>query len=407
VDNNAPVLSINSPNDGDMVNDSVTIDLTVDETFPDSVEYNVDGSAWVDSAVAWDTTLVSEGAHTIYIRAMDLSGHTTETSIVVVVDNIHPDSLVMLLSLDDDDVIGGIFTFVVSIQDKGIIEYVTLTINDGSTAMPHTMVYNRISGNFDYVLDTSLLSDGDFTAQVIAYNIFGGLYSTETVAFSIDNTAPTLAVSSSGTEALVTFKAEASDTSDIDSVRINIDGTGWQEMIFDEAAGMYKYVWATTEDNDGTHVYEIEATDTIGNTASMSGSVKVDNPDDILKMLLYATPFVTLLLVIIVCILGLVLYTKGYVTMWIRQAREKSLPLEEDRKAKKEGKQLKKSKKEEETEKFEDLEKDSGDDDDILSSLTEESPSDEGSSSEEGSSTEESSEVPMISSEESENKEEF
>jgi hypothetical protein len=401
VDNNAPVLSINSPNDGDMVNGSVTIDLTADEIFLDSIEYNVDGSAWVESTVAWDTTEVSEGAHTIYLRAKDLSGHTTETTIVAIVDNIHPDSLVMLLSLSEDQVIGGIFTLVVSIQDRDIVEYVTLSIDGGTTPVAHTMVYNRLSGNFDYILDSSLLSDGDYTIQVTAYNIFGGLYSTESLAFSIDNTAPTLDISSSGTEALITFKAVASDTSNIETVRINIDGTGWQEMIYDEAKSTYKYVWATTEENDGTHVYEIEATDTIGNTASMSGNVKVDNPDDILKILLYATPFVTLLLIIIVCILGLILYTKGYVTMMIRQSRERSFPLEEARKAKKEGKQQKKSDKEDKTEKFEDLSKESGDDEDILSSLTEESPS------EEESSLEESTEEPTSLFEENENKEDL
>ncbi|MEM2899868.1 MAG: Ig-like domain-containing protein, partial [Thermoplasmata archaeon] len=90
IDNNAPVLNVQSPVEGAILSGAVMIETNVLDTFVHSVEYNVDGSGWVEITTAWNTLGVADGHHTVTIRALDNLLHETRTSVNVIVDNNNP-----------------------------------------------------------------------------------------------------------------------------------------------------------------------------------------------------------------------------------------------------------------------------------------------------------------------------
>jgi hypothetical protein len=92
VDNNEPELYILSPLEGEHIRGSVSLNLLGIDTFLDKVQYSVDGSGWVSNSTIWNTIFLSDGAHTISIRATDLSGHSVMQTITVIVDNKDTDS---------------------------------------------------------------------------------------------------------------------------------------------------------------------------------------------------------------------------------------------------------------------------------------------------------------------------
>jgi chitodextrinase len=89
-----PVLSIDSPVDGATLAGDVLIQVTAsDDQDIDNVELLIDGGQIAVLSTApydheWDTTLDSEGVHTISAIATDTSGNTATTEVVVTVDNI-------------------------------------------------------------------------------------------------------------------------------------------------------------------------------------------------------------------------------------------------------------------------------------------------------------------------------
>ncbi len=90
VDNHGPVLTLDSPVDGEYVSGMVWMNVTVTELFPDSTDYNVDNKGWSSVLTPWNTTMIKDGKHTVQVRTRDMIGHETLQTINVVVDNNDP-----------------------------------------------------------------------------------------------------------------------------------------------------------------------------------------------------------------------------------------------------------------------------------------------------------------------------
>ncbi|MGY5879326.1 MAG: lamin tail domain-containing protein [Candidatus Thorarchaeota archaeon] len=90
VHNPAPVVTITSPEDGEIISDLVTVSFTAIDNNPiRCYQILIDGvvRSWTTS-YEWDTTAESEGTHTITCRAMDRSWKWGKASIDVTVDNL-------------------------------------------------------------------------------------------------------------------------------------------------------------------------------------------------------------------------------------------------------------------------------------------------------------------------------
>ncbi len=94
LDSTPPTVALSSPNNLAKVGGTVTVSATAaDDIGVASVQFQVDGSSLgpkvkAPYALAWDTTLVSEGLHILTAVAQDVAGHVTISSpITVTVEN--------------------------------------------------------------------------------------------------------------------------------------------------------------------------------------------------------------------------------------------------------------------------------------------------------------------------------
>lgn len=93
-DTTAPSVSISSPAASAVVGGSVTVAGTAaDNASVSKVQVQVDGGGWMAASgttswsVAWDSTAVRDGSHTLTARATDASGNTSTTSVTVTSEN--------------------------------------------------------------------------------------------------------------------------------------------------------------------------------------------------------------------------------------------------------------------------------------------------------------------------------
>lgn len=92
-----PAIAISSPASGDTLSGvlTVTADATDDqgvtqvEFFVDAVSLYIDSDGSDGWSAIWDTTLSSEGAHSLGATATDTAGQTSSTAIDVTVDNVN------------------------------------------------------------------------------------------------------------------------------------------------------------------------------------------------------------------------------------------------------------------------------------------------------------------------------
>lgn len=92
----APIVSVVSPVDGDTVKNTTTIEaVAADDVGVTSVVFTVDGEVLWETAgpylTQWDTTTVADGAHTLVAYAYDQAGNEgVSEPVTVVVDNATP-----------------------------------------------------------------------------------------------------------------------------------------------------------------------------------------------------------------------------------------------------------------------------------------------------------------------------
>jgi len=167
---NPPSVSIVQPADGATL--SGTVPMQIDATDTEdaagalTVEWNVDGGAWQPATyssgsgyyeASWDTTAVSDGAHTVNARAIDSASNTGSDSNSVTVDNVMTGS-VHIGDLDDNST---------SSRNKWTA-VVQVTVHDAA----HGLVANAtVDGAWSTGAGGSCTTDGSGQCQVILDNL--------------------------------------------------------------------------------------------------------------------------------------------------------------------------------------------------------------------------------------------
>ncbi len=316
VDNNAPILTINSPVSNAFVSGTIRIDLTVDDAFPTTTSYNVDGSGWVVTAKPWETGKERDGEHTLAIRAKDDAGHIIEQTITLNVDNTPPKISIVLPK--ENDYISGIYIVKVYATDTFGIESVLLSIDGGQ---PMEIAQNPSTGLYEMPIDTTklMLDDGEYIIKLEAFdNVFKS--SNTSVIIFIDNSPPELKLDyPKEGKGEIQFKVNASDLSGIDKVQINIDGTGWRDLTTIEGENdTFKFIWRTSNSDNGYHIFDIKIIDELGNEVIIPGSFSVDNKkeEDQLGFLLEVLPLIAFIVIMIIIMIVFILLKRGTFHAW-------------------------------------------------------------------------------------------
>ena len=233
---------------------------------PAGVKYNVsvDGATPLtitSGALSQVLNGLTEGAHTVTVRAYDNTGKTNTSTVRFTIDSIKPKlNLVSPAASSLSNVSTQTVVWTASDAGSGIAYY---WVNvDGGAWSNVTVPSKQFIG----------LSSAQHTVDVRAYD-HAGNYNETAWIFVVDTTLPTITFltpaqgsSLSAHSTNVTWKAD--DASGISAYMINVDGSGWMS-------------WTTTMRsitslNEGTHIVSVRAQDKAGNWNQRSLTFVID-----------------------------------------------------------------------------------------------------------------------------------
>lgn len=138
--NEAPIVSVTSPTNGETVTGMVDIAVSVTDEETLTSDIYIDGS-YITTAnyYTWDTTAYADGTHTIYAEASDSEGLSASDEITIAVQNTQP---------PQDNILESGVTDYGSLSDDA--DYYTWEINVGPNANTMHVVLNSGSADFDF-----------------------------------------------------------------------------------------------------------------------------------------------------------------------------------------------------------------------------------------------------------------
>jgi hypothetical protein len=242
-------VTITSPEDDALLStDSVTVEWTVSDGEA-TVQVKLDDGSWQsatgDSATFTD---LSDGDHEVYVWATDGSGGEGEDSVTFTVDTTPP---TVSITAPAEDALLNVASVVVS-----------WTASDAETTE------RSIDGGVSWVVVTgtsetiSSLADGEYTVSIRVTDLAGN-DATDSVAFTVDTTPPSVEISAPEDDATVAadvtveWSADDGSGSGVETVEVRIDEGTWVEV----DGSSYEFTDLTV----GEHVVDVRATDVAGN----------------------------------------------------------------------------------------------------------------------------------------------
>lgn len=249
------------------------------------VSYKKDGAAPVtllnqtDGAATWSTSLetsLGDGSYELTFTATDNAGKTTEFTRNVMIDTASP-----LLAITSPSTGEGVSSDSYTIRG---------TVDDGSGKGVASIEYSLDNSNWQPITKaaswnagiTITGSEGEKTLYVRASD---GLNTAvvKQVSFQYDKDSPALTEATSGlTESLVykntavAFGGSASDTNELASVQVSLNGGASTDVTGPFANWTYTLSAPSDNSNDGTYKIEFIATDVAGRTKIITRNVTID-----------------------------------------------------------------------------------------------------------------------------------
>ena len=222
--------------------------------------------------VSWNTLGAADGAHTLTAKAFDgIGNERNSTGVQVTVDNTAPVTAVSAPA--QGALVRGIVPISATASDAVGVErvefYAGTTLLGTATTAPYAVSW-----------DTATVANGGVTLTTKAYDTVGNVSVSAARTVTVDNSAPTVAITSpaNGTSfSFLTFsttvQASASDNVGVTQV-VFYDGA---TVIGTDTTAPYSVSWSLGGVPKGTHMLTAKAHDAAGNvTTSAPISVKVN-----------------------------------------------------------------------------------------------------------------------------------
>jgi M6 family metalloprotease-like protein len=266
----APSISLSSPTNGALLHGSVSLaPLASDASGIQRVEYFLDDAPVPFStsttnpfSVIWDTALIPDGEHALTLQAVDVADNRgTSAATTVSVDNSIP---AVSITVPTDGYVHGAIEVTATVTDNAPIGRVDFFKDGDSLAFAFAT-----SSPFTVPLDTAGLLDGTHTLVAKAADPTGNLGTSSPVSLTVDNTVPTVSLTSPSSGATltgtVTLQASAFDATALAHVDFLLDGTF---VLGTDADSPYRYTWNTVGFSNGSHTLSARAVDAAGNTTT-------------------------------------------------------------------------------------------------------------------------------------------
>jgi hypothetical protein len=269
VDVDAPVVTLTAPASGAIVSGIVHMTATAgDNVAVTKVEF-YDGVVLIGSELdapytqSWNADSVAPGLHTLFARAYDGIGNTTDSAPVLVTVPGKPDTsppTVSITSPVKNAVIGaGVIWTALATDNVGVTR---VDFYDGST-----MVKSLSSGPFSFAWNTTNVAAGTHKLTVRAFDAKNSTTSAA-VTITIDHTTPSVALTSPSNGAKVSgnvnIAASASDNVAVGRVEFSVAGV----VRCSDASAPYSCPWTVPSGSGKTYALQAKAFDTAGNSRS-------------------------------------------------------------------------------------------------------------------------------------------
>ena len=276
VDNTSPVIRLITPENQSWLSGTVIIRVDVDDNTSGigSVCFVIDVDkptyvAYEDTEppyeFTWDTTKFVEGSHNIMIVVYDKAGNWDVRFLVYFIDNTPPS--LEILSPTENAYVRGIIKIDVSATDAlSGISKVEFYIDGKLAQSDHESPY-------EYILDTTKLSDGMHTIKVIAYDLAGNSRSAS-ITIYVDNTPPEILsveykrnpMSGQEVEVYVRVTDEVSGVKDVILTYSSDNGVTWYNITMQKIGGDTYYAKIPGHAAGTKIVFKVIAVDKLGNS---------------------------------------------------------------------------------------------------------------------------------------------
>ena len=267
VDNLPPSVSIAVPmNNSSVSGKTVAISADAsDNTGVGQVKFYLDGRILKTAyqspyQVLWDSTLTTNGSHTLQAEAIDKAGKAVRSESIIARVNNNP---VIAISVPKNNAVVGKkidITFVN--KSKVVVNKAEVYVDDSQTPA----VVSAVSSLKKISWDTASTTNGAHSIRLKAYDEFGNFGFSEPVGVMVDNILPTVGITSPSegvmvSGAYVNFSAAASDNIGIRQVRFYINGR-YAKVLY---SAPYNFSWNSTRFINGIYSIYALAYDFAGN----------------------------------------------------------------------------------------------------------------------------------------------
>ncbi|EDT8481176.1 TPA: non-fimbrial adhesin SiiE [Salmonella enterica] len=285
--NDSGVKGDNMTND-DRPHFRVTVPTDVNE-----VRLSIDGgNSWVQAtpgvAGSWEyiwPTDLADGQYTLTVEATDKAGNTVTKTIDFAVDTTLSVPVIVLNSADDTSVQGDNMTnrtqptFALQHIDDDAVR-VTVSVEHGGV----TTTFDATKGTGGWTFTpTASWTDGDYTLSVSVEDKAGNTSHSASLTVTVDtqiaiNNIELVNDSGIPNDNLtnnVRPHFQVTVPTDVNVVRLSIDGGKTWVTAAQKAAGVWEYIWPD-DVTDGSHTLTVEATDEAGNKATQTLDFTID-----------------------------------------------------------------------------------------------------------------------------------
>ena len=275
VDRTLPTVSITAPSSGALVSGTaVSLSATAsDDVGVSRVDFYRDSNILLGTdntspyGISWNSTSTTSGAHTIFAVATDTVGNTRTSSVVsVTVDNTGP--TVSLSAPANGAFVMGTITIAATAADNVALSKVEFYRDS------NVLLTTDPASPYSFSWNSTTVANGAHTLYAIAEDTAGNRTTSASINITVDNTAPTVAITSPANGAQVTrnttvnINANASDNVGVVKVEFHVNNV----LKCTDTAAAYTCAWQVPNQKS-TFSLKATAYDAAGKTATHTISV--------------------------------------------------------------------------------------------------------------------------------------
>ncbi|HYR90318.1 MAG TPA: Ig-like domain-containing protein, partial [Terriglobia bacterium] len=274
-DKTPPTTSITSPAAGSTVSSTISVTANAsDNVAVAGVQLQLDGvnlGAEYTAApysTSWNTTMATNGSHTLTAIARDTSGNqATSSPVTVTVLNDSTPPTVAFTSPAGGSTVGGTISLIANASDNVAVAGVQFKVDGVGLGAEDTTAPYSTSWN------TTTATNASHTLTAVARDTSGNQTTSSPLTVTVfnDSTPPTVTItspaSSSTVGGTVNVTADASDNVAVAGVLFKLDGV---ELGAEDTTAPYSASWNTTTATNGSHTLTAVARDGSTNQTTSS-----------------------------------------------------------------------------------------------------------------------------------------